>query len=94
MADTDLTVAILREIRDEIRSTRTDLNARLDETNTRLAETNTRLEVVETTLSDFSGQHLMLTRYVKNVIDRHDDAIEDLRERVTKLEGRGEPVGR
>ena len=36
----DLTVAILREIRDEIRAT----NARLDVTNARLDETNTRLD--------------------------------------------------
>lgn len=87
MTDNDLTVAILREIRDEIRMTRGELKAEIAATNTRLDATNSRLETVDHTLSEFAGQHLLLTRYVKNVIDRHDQAIEELRERVTKLEG-------
>jgi hypothetical protein len=28
----------------------------------------------------------MLTRYVKNVVDRHEQAIDDLRERLIRLE--------
>jgi len=54
----------------------------------RLDETNSRLAVVEVTLKEFAGQHLMLTRYVKNVANRHEGAIDDLDERVTKLEER------
>jgi chromosome segregation ATPase len=100
MSGDDLTVSILREIRDEIRATRTDLGERIDETNKRLderlgetnerlAETNNRLGVVETTLQEFAGQHLLLTRYVKHSVDRHGEAIDDLRDRVGKLEAAG-----
>jgi hypothetical protein len=110
MSGDDLTISILREIRDEIRTTRTDLGARIDatnqrletglgaldqrlgETNLRLDEVNGRLEVVETTLKDFAGQHLLLTRYVRNSVDRHDDAIDDLRDRVEKLETQPKPA--
>lgn len=103
MTDSDLTVAILREIRDEIRGTNSRLdhtNARLDQTNARLDQTvdrldqtigrldqtNSRFEVVEHTVLDAAGQLVILTRYVKNVVDRHEDAIEDLRDRVDVLE--------
>jgi len=96
----DLTVSILREIRDEIRDgfrhvgSRIDAtnerldatNQRLDVTNEQLEVTNQRLAVVETTVKDFAGQHLLLTRFVKNVSDRHDKAIDNLDERVEKLE--------
>ena len=89
MSGDELTVAILREIRDEIRTTNQRLdvtNQRLDVTNQRLETTNQRLEVVETTVTDFAAQHLVLTRYTKNIVDRHSQSIDDLRERVTKLE--------
>ena len=101
MSDGDLTVAILREIRDEMKATRTELKQELAATRTELkAEisamcsdlgqridlTNARLEIVETTLKDLAGQMVMLTRYVKNSVDRHEDQIEDLQGRVTKLE--------
>jgi chromosome segregation ATPase len=97
MAD-DLTVAILREIRDELKGTNSRLdqtnsrldqtNSRLDQTNSRLDQTNSRLEVVEKTLADFAAQHLLLTRYVKNVVDRQEKAIEDINERLVWLEER------
>ena len=61
-------------------------NERLDLTNERLELTNQRLAVVETTVKDFAGQHLLLTRFVKNVSDRHDKEISDLDDRVEKLE--------
>lgn len=98
--DGELTVAILREIRDgvretrdEVRRTRDDLsgmigqtNARLDQTNTRLDQTNARLATVEETLRDLAAQQLILARYVKNVVDRHEEAIADLRERLARVE--------
>lgn len=89
MTDSDLTVAILREIRDEVRGTNSRLdqtNSRIDQTNSRFDQTNARLEVVEHTVLDAAGQLVILTRYVKNVVDRHEDAIEDLRDRVDVLE--------
>ena len=77
-------------------------NARLDQTNARLDETNTRLGRVENRLGrvedrlehidgsvrDLADQQLILTRVVKNVVDRQDEAIEDLRERVSRLESK------
>ena len=95
--DGELTVAILREIRDEIRSTRDTLSeridhlegslgSRIDSLGSRIDTTNLRLDLVEHTARDLAEQMLTVTRYVKNVATRHDDAIEDLDERVTKLE--------
>jgi hypothetical protein len=92
VADSDLTVSILREIRDEIRTTnqhldttRVELKAEISaarvELKAEIGETNQRLDVVEVTLKDLAGQQLVLTRYLKNVIDRHD-------ERLTRLETR------
>ena len=106
MADSDLTVQILREIRDGIHTTndkldqtRTELGQRIDETRTELSQrvdetiqrldgTNQRLDVVETTLKDLAGQQLIVTRYIGNVAARQDKSIDDLRERVSKLESR------
>jgi chromosome segregation ATPase len=70
------------ELKTEIAGT----NARLDQTNERLDQTNERLDHVEEALRDLAGQQLMLGRYVKNAADRHDGAIDELRERVTRLE--------
>jgi hypothetical protein len=44
MDPTELTLHVLREIRDEIKQTRVDLSARIDATNTRLDATNSRLD--------------------------------------------------
>jgi hypothetical protein len=95
MAESDVTVAILREIRDEIRGSnvrldavRVELKAEIQETNQRLIGVETRLAAVEETLKDLAAQQLMLTRYVKNVVDRHEQSIDDLRERLARLETR------
>jgi chromosome segregation ATPase len=54
MESTDLTIEILKGIRDEVRTTNTriealrgDTNARFDETNQRLSEANQRLDRLE-----------------------------------------------
>jgi hypothetical protein len=44
MTDSDLTVKILREIRDAILSTHEQTNARIDQTNAHLDQTNARLD--------------------------------------------------
>jgi chromosome segregation ATPase len=89
VTDSDLTHAILREIRDEIRATNSNLSAKIDATNASLSAridvTNERLALVEHTVSDAASQIAMLARYVKN---KHETAIEDLRERVTRLESK------
>jgi flagellin-like hook-associated protein FlgL len=65
----DLTVEILRDIRDDIRGVRSDLGGVKEEvhqTNTRLDQTNARLDVVETTLKDMAGQFTLLAKFVRN----------------------------
>jgi methyl-accepting chemotaxis protein len=58
-----------------------NLSARIDQTNARLDETNARLSVVEHVVKDAAEQIVFLGRYAKN-------SIEDLRERVTRLEAK------
>lgn len=43
----DITVEILRQIRDEIVHTRADLGARIDQTNARIDELRTRVDAIE-----------------------------------------------
>lgn len=100
MSGDDLTVAVLREIRDEVRQTRTDLSQRIDAVRTdlgsRIDQTNVRLDHLEAEtrqmaegLKELAAQQLMLGRYIKNIVDRHEQSLGEIRERLTKLEGRG-----
>jgi septal ring factor EnvC (AmiA/AmiB activator) len=78
MAGADLTVKILREIRDEIRNT-----------NQRLDQTNQRLDKVDGTLLDLAEQQRFVVRYVKALSERDsrmDVDVADLRARVEVLE--------
>ncbi len=101
MSEPDLTLAILRDIRDEIRTTRVELKTEISavrtelkteisavrtELKSELVEVRAELVVVGETIKDLAGQMLILTCYVKNVADRHDTSIEDLRTRVERLE--------
>jgi hypothetical protein len=107
MTDSDPTLKVLVEMRDEMRGFRTDFNQRVErlehhtlQTNERLERldqntvmTNHRLEVIEHTLVDFGTQVVMLGRYMKSSVSRHDGNVErheheltDLRTRVEKLE--------
>jgi hypothetical protein len=86
VTDSDLTISILREIRDELREIRGEVkitNERVDVLTERQGETNHRLEVVEHTVADAAQQILLLARYVKN---KHEAGLDELRERVTRLE--------
>ena len=47
MEPTDITIEILKDIRDEVHTLREDTNARLDEVSGRVGETNTRLDRLE-----------------------------------------------
>jgi predicted nucleic acid-binding Zn-ribbon protein len=78
-------------LRGELAEMRRELLARIDGTNSRIDETNSRLDKVEEALKDLAGQQLMLTRYVGTVVDRHEQAIADLRERLARLEGQAGP---
>jgi chromosome segregation ATPase len=92
MAGVDLTVKILREIRDGIQSTNQRLdqtNQRLDQTNQGLDQVNLRLDHVETALLDLAGQQRFVVRYVKALSEREgriDGEVADLRTRVEVLE--------
>ncbi len=84
--------ALRVELRGEIGALRTELKGEIGELRTELkgeiGQTNARLGVVEGHLRDLAGQQLILGRYVKRMADRHDGAIDELRERVTRIETR------
>jgi chromosome segregation ATPase len=80
MAGQNITVEILKDIRDEIRGMRSEQV----ETNQRLGATNERLDTVETTLLDLAEQQRFVVRYTKAISER--DA--RLEPRVTSLEAR------
>ncbi|MBI2897335.1 MAG: hypothetical protein HYY06_27505 [Deltaproteobacteria bacterium] len=73
--DGEMMVAILREIRDEIRNTRGDLSKRIDETNARLEQTNARLEQTNARLEDVRDE---LGRRIVESEMRTASAITDL----------------
>ena len=76
MTETEsLTIHILREIRDELVTTRTELSGRIEQTNTRIDglrtelgtridETNTRMGHVESTLVDLAQQQRFVVRHL------------------------------
>ena len=84
MAESDITVEILKDIRQEIRTT----NQRLGTTNDRLdaveSTLNVRLGAVESTLLDLAEQQRFVVRYTKAISER--DARMELR--LTSLETR------
>jgi predicted nuclease with TOPRIM domain len=95
---TDLTIEVLREIRDGIRELREDFNARLDQTNQRLEQTNERLERVEHGLNDLGGfmRRIALDqskheRFHRHHVERLEGDVADLKERVHRLEERTGP---
>jgi NTP pyrophosphatase (non-canonical NTP hydrolase) len=81
---TDVTVEILKEIRDAVRET----NVRVDQTNQRLDQTNQRLDLVEKTLADMAAQFLFISRYIGNTVDHQTGRIDALETRVGKIEER------
>jgi chromosome segregation ATPase len=98
VTDSDLTLAVLREIRDELKSTRADLssridqtNERLDQTNERLDQTNERLSGLEGAMQDLAVQQRFVVKWLK-AGTRRDHKLEadvaELRARVGVLEER------
>lgn len=87
----NVTVLILREIRDELKATRRDLTERIDQTNARLDETNARLDVtiarLDVTNTRLDSHEKVLLRLV-DVVERMDGRVERLDGRVERLEGR------
>lgn len=92
---TDLTIEILREIRDGIRELRDDFNARLDHTNEQLGHTNSRLERVEHGLNDLGRFMRQIAldqakheRFHSHHVERLEADVTDLKGRVQRLEER------
>ncbi len=99
MAD-DLTLQVLREIRDEIRETRTSLGARIDDlrdtlraridaTNQRIDGTNERLTHVEHAMLDLAEQQRFVVRWLKGSSARErrvERRLDRLEERVDAIE--------
>ena len=103
MTETEsLTIHILREIRDELVTTRTELSARIDgvrtelsarieQTNTRIDETNTRMGHVESTLVDLAQQQRFVVRHLTALTTRDralEADVEELRARMDAVEKR------
>lgn len=87
----DLSVEILKQIRDELIATRTDLGARIDQTNERLDQTNERLSAVEGTLLDLAEQQRFVVRHLSALTDRDrrlEADVDELRTRVDAIEKR------
>lgn len=90
----DLTVEILKQIRDEIRATRTDLSERIDQTNSRLDQTNSRLDKVEETLVELATQQRFVVKFLRENRDREvrlENEVDHLRHRVDEIEARLPP---
>lgn len=81
----ELTVQILRQIRDEIVRT----NERLDVANDRLDTTNTRVERVEHALLDLAEQQRFVVRHLQALTTRDrrlEDEVGELRGRIEVVE--------
>jgi hypothetical protein len=98
MSESDVTVEILKDIRDNIRGVRTELreeiretNRRLDAVNDRLDLNNHRLDTVETTLLDLAEQQRFVVCYTKAISERDtrlESRVGSLEARVEKLESK------
>jgi hypothetical protein len=83
----DITVEILKDIRDEMRGMRAEQVL----TNQRLDQTNQRLDVVETTLLDLAEQQRFVVRYMRAISERDahlEPRVSSLEARVDKLESK------
>jgi len=99
MSGSDITVEILKDIRDDIRGVRTELREEIHGVRTDLREeiaklrtdTNERFEEIETVLLDLAQQQRFVVRYTKAIAER-DSRLEGrvglLESRVDKLESK------
>lgn len=98
MEPTDLTIRILQEIRDEIRTQgdRTDkrfeqMDRRFEQMDKRFEQMDTRFEVLETTLRDLAEQMVMLARGVKSALEVRanvEKRLDDYEQRLADIEKR------
>jgi hypothetical protein len=101
MAGSDITIEILKDIRDATRATNVRLDGvtgrldvvaeRLDIVAARVDVGTQRLDMVETTLLDLAQQNRFVVRYLRAMSERHDDVeprVSALESRVDKLESK------
>jgi len=102
MAGSDITVEILKDIRDDIRGARTELREEIHGVRTELREeiSNVRTElqihterfgVVEAALRDLAEQQRFVVRYTKAIAERDsriEGRVSSLESRVEKLESK------
>ncbi|HVZ88150.1 MAG TPA: hypothetical protein VHG72_14350 [Polyangia bacterium] len=65
MAGADVTIDILKEIRDELRGVRVEVHALRTDGGQRIEAIGQRLDLIETTLLDLAGQNRLVVRYTK-----------------------------
>jgi hypothetical protein len=90
----DLTIEILKSIRDEIRTTNTGIeNLRVDLT-ARIDQTNARLDQHERVLVKLIGEvHSLNDRFDNFLTGAHGKEHDELRSRIERIEGRLDRVG-
>jgi predicted nucleic acid-binding Zn-ribbon protein len=95
MAGGDITIEILKDIRDDIRGVRSgvhDVRTEVHDLRTEVqdlrTDTNKRFALVEAAILDLSEQHRFVVRYTKAIADR-DGSLEP---RLTALESRVEKL--
>ena len=95
----DLTIVVLRQIRDEIIATRSTLSDRIDHVRTELSERidhvrtelSTRIDHLDSTMGELAQQQSFIVRNLRGLgeRDRHvEDEVDALRDRVDALEKR------
>ena len=91
MASSDVTVEILKEIRDAIGGTNNRLDTVESTLNHRLAAVETNLVQVGAALLDLAEQQRFVVRYTKAISERDvglETRVQDLETRVDKLESK------
>ena len=91
MAGGDITIEILKDIRDEIRGVRSGVHEVRAEVHELRSDTNKRFALVEAAILDLAEQHRFVVRYTKAIADREgplEPRISSLESRVDKLESK------
>ena len=91
MAGGDITVEILKDIREGVRGTNTRIESMEHSLSQRLDGVTQRLDLVETTLLDLAEQHRFLVRYTRATAEREsllEPRVNALESRVDKLESK------
>jgi hypothetical protein len=89
MEPTDLTIQILKEIRDDARKHAGEVNQRFEKMDQRFEQQDQRFEAIETALRDMAEQLVMLARGIKTALESRADTdrrLESLEHRVENLE--------